>query len=159
MADTATATQTAAPVSAPAAEIIPPATSLAGQAIVAIKQSDPNEMKDLISVFVKQALLGVLTWDKNIVTSVNAAIKTIDQKISQQLAAIMHQDAFKSLEGSWRGLNYLVMHSETGESLKLKVLNATKKEIFKDLDGASEFDQSTLFKKIYEEVQERKYCP
>ncbi len=58
MADTATATQTAAPVSAPAAEIIPPATSLAGQAIVAIKQSDPNEMKDLISVFVKQALLG-----------------------------------------------------------------------------------------------------
>ncbi|MBY0462864.1 MAG: type VI secretion system contractile sheath large subunit [Alphaproteobacteria bacterium] len=150
MATTAPVQQT---VTAPdqTATAMPPATSLAGQAIVAIKQSDPNEMKDLISVFVKQALLGVLTWDKNIVTSVNAAIKEIDQRISQQLAAILHQDDFKGLEGSWRGLHYLVMNSETGESLKLKLLNATKKEIFKDLDGASEFDQSTLFKKVYEE--------
>ena len=31
------------------------------------------------------------------------------------------------------------------------MLNATKRELFKDLEKAVEFDQSALFKKIYEE--------
>src|SRR5438477_7183939 len=42
------------------------------------------------------------------------------------------------------------MNSETGASLKVKVLNATKRDLFKDLDKAAEFDQSQLFKKMYE---------
>jgi len=50
-----------------------------------------------------------------------------------------------------RGLNYLVSQSETGTSLKIRVLNATKRELSKDLEKAVEFDQSTLFKKVYEE--------
>src|SRR6202011_3431163 len=50
-----------------------------------------------------------------------------------------------------RGLHYLVHQSETGENLKIRVLNVTKKELFKDLEKAAEFDQSALFKKIYEE--------
>ena len=43
------------------------------------------------------------------------------------------------------------MNSETSAMLKIKVLNVTKKELFKDLDKAVEFDQSQMFKKIYEE--------
>src|SRR6202044_2985960 len=57
---------------------------------------------------------------------------------------------FVQLEGTWRGLNYLVMNSETGTSLKLRVLNVPKKELIKDLGRAVEFDQSTLWKQIYE---------
>ena len=68
----------------------------------------------------------------------------------QQLNAIMHHPEFQKLEGTWRGLHYLVMNSETSTSLKLRVLNITKRELCHDLDRAVEFDQSQLFKKIYE---------
>ena len=62
----------------------------------------------------------------------------------------MHTPEFQKLEGTWRGLNYLVMNSETSAQLKLKVLNVSKRELFKDLDRAVEFDQSQIFKKLYE---------
>ena len=42
------------------------------------------------------------------------------------------------------------MNSETSSSLKIKVINAEKRELFKDLDKAIEFDQSQTFKKLYE---------
>ncbi len=62
----------------------------------------------------------------------------------------MHHKDFQKLEGSWRGLHYLVMNSETGTQLKLRVLNCKKRELQLDLETASEFDQSHLYKKIYE---------
>ena len=70
--------------------------------------------------------------------------------MSAQLNAIMHDPKFLKLEGSWRGLHYLVQNSETGTSLKLRVLNLTKRELGRDLSRAIEFDQSQMFKKIYE---------
>src|SRR5205807_2988080 len=57
---------------------------------------------------------------------------------------------FLKLEGSWRGLHHLVMNSETSTNLKIRVLNVPKKELFKDVDKAVEFDQSQIFKKLYE---------
>jgi len=33
--------------------------------------------------------------------------------------------------------------------IKIRMLNTTKKELIKDFQGATDFDQSTLFKKIY----------
>ena len=62
----------------------------------------------------------------------------------------MHHPDFQKLEGTWRGLHYLVMNSETSTNLKIKVLNVSKKDLFKDLDKAVEFDQSQIFKKLYE---------
>lgn len=75
----------------------------------------------------------------------------IDELISSILNGFMHQKSFQTLEASWRGLHYLVMNSETGTHLKLRLLNATQKELLNDLEKAVEFDQSVLFKKIYEE--------
>jgi type VI secretion system protein ImpC len=63
----------------------------------------------------------------------------------------MHAPEFQKLEGSWRGLKYLLDQSETSEMLKIKVLNVSKKELLRDLQRAPEFDQSALFKKVYEE--------
>ena len=64
---------------------------------------------------------------------------------------ILHDPGLQQLESTWRGLHYLVHQSETGENLKIRVLNVKKQELFKDLEKAVEFDQSNLFKKIYEE--------
>ena len=97
-----------------------------------------------------QAMDGVVVFDKSVTKTINNAIAKLDATLSRQLAAIMHDDDFQKLEGSWRGLNHLVMNSETGKSLKIRVINLTKRELFKDLDRAVEFDQSTTFKKLYE---------
>src|SRR5262249_26602516 len=78
-------------------------------------------------------------------------IAAIDQLISDQLNAILHNPEFQQLEASWRGLAYFVMNTETGSSLKIRLLNLTKKELLTDLEKATEFDQSVLFKKVYEE--------
>lgn len=107
--------------------------------------------KDLISEFVGQIMEGTMTVSKDTEVMINTRIAQIDQLISDQLNEIMHHEDFQKLEGSWRGLNYLVMNSETGERMKIRVMNIAKKDLLKDMEKASEFDQSTLFKKIYEE--------
>ncbi len=78
-------------------------------------------------------------------------IAAIDVLISEQLDAVLHHPRLARLEGSWRGLAWLIGGAELGARLKIKVLNITWAEICRDLDLASEFDQSHLFRKIYEE--------
>jgi type VI secretion system protein ImpC len=82
---------------------------------------------------------------------VSQRVAQLDGAVSRQLNYILHHEDFQALEASWRGLNYLVMNTETSSSLKIRVLNATFEELYKDLDKAVEFDQSTLFKIIYEQ--------
>lgn len=107
--------------------------------------------KDMISEFVSQVMAGELTMSKNMDVAINARIAEIDRLLSAQLNEIMHQEEFQKLEGSWRGLHHLVSNSLTGTQLKIRVMNASKKELVKDFERALEFDQSALFKKIYEE--------
>ncbi|HEX2268733.1 MAG TPA: type VI secretion system contractile sheath large subunit, partial [Pyrinomonadaceae bacterium] len=87
----------------------------------------------------------------DLVGSINKRIAVLDQEVNEGLNEVMHHEAFRKLESSWRGLHYLVSRAETGTMLKLRLLNATKDEIQKDLERAVEFDQSAQFKKIYEE--------
>lgn len=107
--------------------------------------------KDLVANFVSQVLEGSMTVSKDAEAMINARIAQIDHLISLQLNEVLHHEAFQKLEGTWRGLRYLLNQSETGEGLKIKVFNAGKKELLKDLQRAPEFDQSALFKKVYEE--------
>ncbi|MET4696837.1 type VI secretion system contractile sheath large subunit [Endozoicomonas lisbonensis] len=125
--------------------------NLLDQAIGATKQTGKDEAKDLLENLTRQALQGTVSWDRNLTKTINQAVTAIDEAISKQLAAIMHHEKFQKLEGSWRGLNHLVMNSETSTNLKIRMLNISKRELFKDLDKAVEFDQSQTFKKIYEE--------
>ena len=124
--------------------------SLLDQAIGATKQTERDETQDLLKNLTEQAMVGTIAWDKNLSVTMSKAIAAIDAQISTQLAAIMHNEKFQKLEGSWRGMNHLVMNTETGSGLKIRMLNISKRELFKDLDKAVEFDQSQIFKKIYE---------
>ena len=107
--------------------------------------------KNLVTEFVNQVLEGAMTVSKDAEAMINARIAQIDHLISIQLNEILHHEDFQKLEGSWRGLKYLMDQSETSASLKIKVLNVSKKEMLRDLQRAPEFDQSALFKKVYEE--------
>lgn len=124
--------------------------SFLDQVVAATKQTAPDQAQDLVKNLVEQAMAGTLVFDKNLTRTFERAIAAIDRKLSDQLNAIMHHPKFTKLEGSWRGLHHLVMNSETGTSLKIRVLNMSKRDLGRDLQRAVEFDQSQLFKKIYE---------
>ena len=107
--------------------------------------------RNLVAEFVNQILDEQMTVSSDTVAGIEARIAQIDELLSGQLNEILHTKEFQELEASWKGLHYLVMNTETGTQLKLRLLNITKKELLTDLEKAAEFDQSTLFKKIYEE--------
>jgi type VI secretion system protein ImpC len=118
---------------------------------MAREESQKQWARDVIGEFVSEIMAGVITVSKDTEAMINARIAQIDRLISKQLNEVMHNEEFQKLEASWRGLHYLVSQSETGEKLKLRIMNVSKKDLLKDMEKASEFDQSTLFKKIYEE--------
>jgi type VI secretion system protein ImpC len=144
MADAKSAPQSATATTTEAAP------GLLDQIITNTKQTEPDRAQDLVKTLVEQALAGTVTFDRNLTQTFDKAVKAIDAKLSAQLNAIVHDPKFLKLEGSWRGLHYLVQNSETGTSLKLRVLNMSKRDLGRDLSRAIEFDQSQLFKKIYE---------
>ena len=133
---------TGAPEQAPA--------SVLNQVISATRQTEPDRAADLVRALVEQASAGVVKFDRNLNQTIERAITQIDQKLSQQLNAIMHNERFLKLEGSWRGLHYLVHNTESSPNLKLRMLNVSKRELNRDLTRVTEFDQSALFRKIYE---------
>ncbi len=104
---------------------------------------------DLISELVGQLLDPSTTVKKDAIKTIEARMAYIDQLLSAQTDEIMHHPDLQKLEGTWKGLHYLVHASETGTSLRIRVLNANKNDMLKDLERASEFDQSALFQKVY----------
>ena len=75
----------------------------------------------------------------------------IDSLLNTQINAIIHHPSFQKLEASWRGLQFLVDKiPDGGEGIKVKVLNISWQEVSNDLTRALEFDQSQIFKKVYE---------
>lgn len=107
--------------------------------------------KHLVGEFATQILSEQITISSDTVAMINARIAQIDELLSAQMNEILHNPEFQKLEASWRGLHYLVFNSETGKRLKIRVMAASRKEIQDDLEKAVEFDQSRLFKLLYEE--------
>lgn len=107
--------------------------------------------KDMVRQFVSEVLEGAITVGRDTEAMLNARIAQLDHLISLQLNEVMHAPEFQQLEASWRGLKYLLSQTETSTMLKIKVLNVSKKDLLRDLQRAPEFDQSALFKKVYEE--------
>jgi type VI secretion system protein ImpC len=139
---------------AAASTVAQESTQLLDQVIQATKpqsQKEAERAKDYFRQFLDQLVKPGQVVSKDVEQNIKFWITQIDKKLSAQLNEIMHEPAFQKLEGTWRGLHYLVSQTETGEHLKLRVLNATKRDLFKDLEKAVEFDQSALFKKVYEE--------
>src|SRR5215510_10364035 len=106
--------------------------------------------QDLLKTLAQEAMAGTVVFSKSLTQTIKKAVSLIDQKMSQQLAEIMHQDKFLKLEGTWRGMHHLVMNSETSPMLKIRMLNISKRQLLNDFNKAIEFDQSLLFRKIYE---------
>src|SRR2546423_11707493 len=140
------------PASAAGQEVEP--LDLLDQVISATRPQTYQEAaraKDYFRQFLNQVVKPGQVISKGVEVNVKHWIAEIDSVLTHQLNEVLHHPDFQKLEGTWRGLHYLVHQSETGESLKIRVLNVSKRDLFKDLEKAAEFDQSALFKKVYEE--------
>ena len=140
---------------APGAETTTEEVSLLDQIVqegrMARDPASKERGKNLVKEFVNQVLEGAMTVSKDAEAMINARIAQIDHLVSIQLNEVLHHPDFQKLEGTWRGLKYLMDQSETSDKLKIKIINTSKKDLLRDLQRASEFDQSALFKKVYEE--------
>jgi len=124
---------------------------IVAQSKVASSTAEHARAKDLISELVKEVLQGTVVMSSNLSATLDARVADLDRLISAQLSAVMHAPEFQQLESTWTGLHYLCKHTSTGESMKIKVMNASKKDLVRDFKTAIDFDQSALFKKVYEE--------
>src|SRR5438874_318990 len=88
---------------------------------------------------------------RQVVGRLTRDIARIDALITRQVNAILHHPAFQKLEASWRGLRYLVERAAEAENVKVRVLQLTWRELVRDQERAIEFDQSQLFRKVYNE--------
>ncbi len=125
---------------------------ISGEGAMALDENQQSYAMEMIGQFTASVLTTVA--DDNVKDGpalMGEQIVSIDKALGAQLNLILHDEGFKEVEAAWRGLSYLVMNTETSSTLQLKLLNATRDELFKDLEKAVEFDQSALFKKIYEE--------
>src|SRR5712672_3386117 len=112
-----------------------------------------SAVKLAVQTLAEQALSASTLISDNAIKTIESIIAEIDRKLSEQVNLILHHEDFKALEGSWRGLHYLVNNTETGENLKIRVMNISKKDVSKTLKRykGTAWDQSPLFKKLYEE--------
>ncbi|MCP4298700.1 MAG: type VI secretion system contractile sheath large subunit [Proteobacteria bacterium] len=107
--------------------------------------------KDLVGEFARQVLDEGMVMGTDVALSIKKRIDELDALINEQLNEVIHNSDFQRMEAAWKGLSFLVTNTDTSGTLKLRVLNVSKKELLDDLEKAMDFDQSAFFKKIYED--------
>ena len=105
-----------------------------------------------MQTLVTQALADTSLVKTDVIDTIEEMIARLDEKLSAQMNEILHAPEFQQLESAWRGLNYLVFNSETDATLKIRVLNVGKMELYRNFKSnpGARWDQSPLFKAVYE---------
>ena len=117
------------------------------------KSEEANSaVQGAVNVLVEQALQNANLISTDAIKTIEGMIAELDKKLTAQVNKIIHHQDFEDLESAWRGLDYLVSHTETSEQLKIRVLNISKQELGKTLKKfkGSSWDQSPIFKMVYE---------
>lgn len=125
--------------------------SIVEESRIARNDDEHDRAKSLIGELAKEVMAGTIVVSDNMSQSLDKRIAEIDEMISRQLSEVMHHADFQKVESTWRGLYYFCQESPSNPLIKIRMLNTTKKELTKDFQSALDFDQSTLFKKVYEE--------
>jgi type VI secretion system protein ImpC len=111
-----------------------------------------TEVENAISTLVTEALRDTTVIKSDVLDTIEELIARLDQKLTAQVNEIIHAPEFQKIESAWRGLHYLCFNSETDAQLKIRVLNVSKTELYKNLRlyPDARWDQSPLFKQVYE---------
>ena len=111
-----------------------------------------KEVDNAVVALVREALDDQTLVAEDVIDTIDAMLSKLDQKLTEQLNQVIHHEDFQKLEASWRGLAYTVNNSETDSSLRVKVMNVSKKELqqmMRRYPGAK-WDKSPLNKIVYE---------
>jgi type VI secretion system protein ImpC len=112
-----------------------------------------SEVESAVQALVTQALADSSLVKSEVLDTIEEMIARLDEKLSAQMNEVLHAPEFQQLESAWRGLNYLVFNSETDATLKIRVMNIGKMELYRNLKNnypGARWDQSPLFKAVYE---------
>src|SRR6476620_2047561 len=112
-----------------------------------------TEVENAVKTLVDQALVDASVIKTDVLDTIEEMIAQLDKKLSAQVNEILHAPEFQQIEGAWRGISHLVFQSETDAMLKIRVMNVSKTELYRHLRQYpnAAWDQSSLFKKVYEE--------
>lgn len=112
-----------------------------------------TEVENAVSTLVRQALSDTSVIKDDVLDTIEEMIAKIDEKLNAQVNEILHAPDFQQIESAWRGLHYLVFNSETDSMLKIRVMNVSKNELYRNLRlfPGARWDQSPLFKQLYEQ--------
>ncbi len=110
-------------------------------------------VEQAVKTLAAQALSQTQLISNDAMKSVEAIIAELDLKLTEQINLIMHHADFQALEGTWRGLHYLVNNTETDEMLKIRFMDVKKESLGKTLKKfkGTVWDQSPIFKQVYEQ--------
>ncbi len=111
-----------------------------------------KEVDNAVVALVREALDDQTLVADDVIDTIDAMLSRLDQKLTEQLNEVIHHEEFQKLESSWRGLAYTINNSETDASLRVKVMNVSKKELqqmMRRYPGAK-WDKSPLNKIVYE---------
>lgn len=111
-----------------------------------------SEVESAVQTLVTQALADSSLVKGDVLDTIEEMIARLDEQLSAQMNEVIHAPEFQQLESAWRGLHYLVFNSETDATLKIRVFNVGKTELYRNLKlyPGARWDQSPLFKKVYE---------
>ncbi|MFI0844720.1 type VI secretion system contractile sheath large subunit [Mesorhizobium sp. IMUNJ 23232] len=142
-----------APSGGPAVQETEDFSALLKQSFKPRSERAATEVENAVNTLVQQALADTSLIKDDVLDTIDEMIARLDEKLSEQVNEILHNDTFQQIESAWRGLHYIVYNSETDASLKLRVLNVSKQELYRDLRlyPDAKWDQSPLFKAVYEQ--------
>lgn len=110
----------------------------------AASSSAHSAIDDLLRSIVAPHVTASLPEQKQLIASV-------DDAISSELRAILHDPAFQRLEASFRGLDWLVRENALGDELGICILDASRDELLADLRAcAGELERSMLYRLVVE---------
>ncbi len=112
-----------------------------------------TEVENAVQTLVTQALADSSVVKGDVIDTIESIIAKLDEKLTEQMNEVLHAPEFQQLESAWRGLHYLVFNSETDATLKIRVMNVGKSELYRNMKlyPGARWDQSPLFKKVYEQ--------
>jgi type VI secretion system protein ImpC len=118
-----------------------------------VKKDDSDRLQQLVRnlALAAQSRSETTTISSNAIKSIKSLIAGIDKMLTTQVNEIIHAPEVREMEGTWRGLWYLVNNTETDQKLKIRVMNISKDALadtLEDYEGQM-WDQSPVFKKVY----------
>ena len=118
-----------------------------------VRDSESEKLQTLVQNLAVAARekSGTVTISGNAIRSIKSLIAGIDGMLTAQMNEILHCPEVRQIEGTWRGLHYLVNNTETDQKLKIRVMNIKKVELadhLEDYEGQM-WDQADLFKRVY----------